>query len=52
MPSPMLSVVVPMFDEEAVIPAFVDRLRPVLDGLDLSYEVVAVDDGSADATAT
>jgi dolichol-phosphate mannosyltransferase len=41
-----------MFNEEAVIPAFVDRLRPVLDGLDLSYEVVAVDDGSADTTAT
>ncbi|HEV7963320.1 MAG TPA: glycosyltransferase family 2 protein [Actinoplanes sp.] len=52
MPSPVLSVVVPMFNEEAVIPAFVDRLRPVLDGLDLSYEVVAVDDGSADTTAT
>jgi len=51
MPSPMLSVVVPMFNEEAVIPIFVDRLRPVLDGLDLPYEVVAVDDGSADQTA-
>jgi glycosyltransferase involved in cell wall biosynthesis len=52
MPSPVLSVVVPMFNEEAVIPAFVDRLRPVLDGLALPYEVVAVDDGSADTTAT
>jgi dolichol-phosphate mannosyltransferase len=41
-----------MFNEEAVIPAFVDRLRPVLDGLALPYEVVAVDDGSADTTAT
>lgn len=47
----MLSVVVPMYDEEAVIPFFVVRLRPVLDGLDLPYEVVAVDDGSRDATA-
>jgi len=52
MPSPMLSVVVPMYNEEAVIPIFVDRLRPVLDGLALPYEVVAVDDGSADKTAT
>ena len=50
MPSPVLSVVVPMFNEEAVIPVFVDRLRPVLDGLDVPYEVVAVDDGSADRT--
>jgi glycosyltransferase involved in cell wall biosynthesis len=52
MPSPTLSVVVPMYNEEAVIPFFVERLRPVLDGLDVSYEVVAVDDGSRDATAT
>jgi glycosyltransferase involved in cell wall biosynthesis len=52
MPSPTLSVVVPMYNEEAVIPFFVERLRPVLDGLDVSYEVVAVDDGSKDATST
>lgn len=50
-PSPALSVVVPMHNEEAVLPLFVERLRPVLDGLDESYEVVAVDDGSTDATA-
>jgi dolichol-phosphate mannosyltransferase len=47
----VLSVVVPMYNEEAVIPALVGRLRPALDGLELSYEVVAVDDGSADRTA-
>ncbi len=47
----VLSVVVPMYNEEAVIPALVGRLRPALDDLDLSYEVVAVDDGSADRTA-
>ena len=48
---PQLSVVVPMFNEEAVIPALVKRLRPVLDGLGMPYEVVAVDDGSSDGTA-
>jgi glycosyltransferase involved in cell wall biosynthesis len=48
---PGLSVVIPMFNEVAVIPALVDRLRPVLDSLGETYEVVAVDDGSADATA-
>ncbi|WP_275980044.1 glycosyltransferase family 2 protein [Couchioplanes caeruleus] len=47
----VLSVVVPMYNEEAVIPALVERLRPVLDGLGAAYEVVAVDDGSADRTA-
>ncbi|MFN2563351.1 MAG: glycosyltransferase family 2 protein [Jatrophihabitans sp.] len=33
-----------------VLPLLVERLRPVLDGIDTTYEVVAVDDGSADAT--
>ncbi|MET8977641.1 glycosyltransferase family 2 protein [Streptomyces sp. NPDC004539] len=45
-----LSVVIPMFDEEEALPALVSRLRPVLDGLGESYEVVAVDDGSTDRT--
>jgi glycosyltransferase involved in cell wall biosynthesis len=49
-PAPRLSVVAPMFNEEAVLPLFVDRLRPVLDRIDARYEVVAVDDGSRDAT--
>jgi dolichol-phosphate mannosyltransferase len=48
---PVLSVVIPMYNEELVIPALIDRLRPALDLLGVSYEVVAVDDGSADATA-
>jgi polyisoprenyl-phosphate glycosyltransferase len=47
-----VSVVIPMYNEEAVIPVLVARLRPVLDSLDVSYEVVAVDDGSADDTAS
>ncbi len=50
-----LSVVVPMYDEEAVLPLFSARLRPVLDalvadGIARSYEVLAVDDGSSDTT--
>ncbi|WP_461169100.1 glycosyltransferase family 2 protein [Arthrobacter sp. Z1-15] len=48
----VLSVVVPMYNEEAVLNQLVSRLRPVLDGLGVPYEVVAVDDGSKDATAT
>jgi polyisoprenyl-phosphate glycosyltransferase len=48
--APLLSVVVPMFDEEAVLPLFAARVRPVLDGMGTPYEVVAVDDGSRDAT--
>jgi dolichol-phosphate mannosyltransferase len=48
--TPVLSVVVPMYDEEAVLPLFAARLRPVLDALGETYEVVVVDDGSRDAT--
>lgn len=47
---PELSVVIPMYDEEPVLPLLVERLRPVLDGLGTAYEVVAVDDGSRDQT--
>ncbi len=47
---PELSVVVPMYNEEQMIPLFFERLRPVLDGLAVTYEVVAVDDGSTDLT--
>jgi polyisoprenyl-phosphate glycosyltransferase len=48
--APVVSIVVPMYDEEAVLPLFAARVRPVLDALGQSYEVVAVDDGSRDAT--
>ncbi|MBO0829997.1 MAG: glycosyltransferase family 2 protein [Streptosporangiales bacterium] len=46
----MLSVVVPMYDEEQVVELFVERLRPVLDAGGEPYEVVVVDDGSRDTT--
>src|SRR6185503_11659158 len=39
-----------MYNEEDALPAFADRLRPLLDGLGVDYEVVAVDDGSGDTT--
>ncbi|MGC4936308.1 glycosyltransferase family 2 protein [Kribbella sp. DT2] len=48
---PVLSVVVPMYDEQEVLPIFFDRMHPLLDSLGISYEVVVVDDGSRDATA-
>ncbi|MFE9205148.1 glycosyltransferase family 2 protein [Micromonospora sp. NPDC007230] len=50
-PQPALSVVVPMFNEAAVLPLLAARLRGVLHGLGEAYEVVAVDDGSTDGTA-
>ncbi|MFC8847163.1 MULTISPECIES: glycosyltransferase family 2 protein [unclassified Micromonospora] len=50
-PEPALSVVVPMFNEESVLPLFARRLRAVLDALGELYEVLVVDDGSTDGTA-
>ncbi len=45
-----LSVVIPIYNEQEVLPLLVARLRPLLDGLGVDYEVVAVDDGSTDLT--
>ena len=43
-----LSVVVPIFNEELNLPALFGRLYPVLDALRRTYEVIFVNDGSAD----
>jgi glycosyltransferase involved in cell wall biosynthesis len=44
----MLTVVVPVFNEEAALPLLHARLRKTLDGLDLPTRVLYVDDGSRD----
>jgi dolichol-phosphate mannosyltransferase len=49
---PTLSVVVPVYDEAAVLPALETRLFPVLEAACPDYEVVFVDDGSADESPT
>jgi len=45
-----LSVVVPIFNEEAVLPLLVERPRRVADAWGVPYEILCVDDGSSDAT--
>jgi undecaprenyl-phosphate 4-deoxy-4-formamido-L-arabinose transferase len=45
---PKLSVVIPVYNEEAVLPTLFARLYPTLDALDISYEIVFVNDGSKD----
>jgi undecaprenyl-phosphate 4-deoxy-4-formamido-L-arabinose transferase len=46
-----LSVVIPVYNEEAVLPALFSRLYPALDALAMTYEVVFVNDGSVDRSA-
>jgi glycosyltransferase involved in cell wall biosynthesis len=46
----LLSVLVPLLNEERGIGALLGHLRPVLDGLGLDWEIVFVDDGSTDHT--
>ena len=45
---PELSVVIPVYNEEAGLAKLFDRLYPALDKLGLPYEIVFVNDGSRD----
>ena len=46
--NPDVSVVIPVYNEQEGLPQLFERLYPALDALGRSYEVVFVDDGSAD----
>jgi undecaprenyl-phosphate 4-deoxy-4-formamido-L-arabinose transferase len=46
-----LSVVIPVYNEEAGLPALFARLYPALDALAVRYEVIFVNDGSRDRSA-
>jgi glycosyltransferase involved in cell wall biosynthesis len=43
-----LSVVFPVYNEEENVPILIDEIARALDGKGWTYEIVAVDDGSAD----
>lgn len=51
MKPPEISVVVPIYNEEAGLPALFARLYPALDALDGDYEIIFIDDGSRDRSA-
>jgi len=51
MSTPQVSIVIPIYNEEAVLPALFARLYPALDRLNRSYEVIFVNDGSVDRSA-
>jgi len=48
---PDVSVVIPVYNEEAVLPALFARLYPALDALKVPYEVIFINDGSRDRSA-
>ncbi len=49
--APLLSVVIPVYNEEAGLQALFDRLYPALDALGIGYEILFVNDGSRDRSA-
>ncbi len=51
MNTPVLSVVIPVYNEEEGLAALFERIYPALDALGLPYELVFVDDGSRDRSA-
>jgi glycosyltransferase involved in cell wall biosynthesis len=48
--NPLLSLVIPVFDEEDSIDLFIDTVVPILERGHLRYELVFVNDGSQDDT--
>lgn len=49
--APEISVVIPVFNEEKVLPQLLERLTRVLERLGRSWESIFVDDGSKDRSA-
>ncbi len=46
----LLSIIVPMYNEEAAFTSLFERLGAVLQNVPLDYEIICVDDGSKDQT--
>jgi undecaprenyl-phosphate 4-deoxy-4-formamido-L-arabinose transferase len=46
----MISLVIPVYNEEANLSHLLERLRPVMQKMGKSYEIIFVDDGSRDNT--
>jgi undecaprenyl-phosphate 4-deoxy-4-formamido-L-arabinose transferase len=49
--APLVSIVIPVYNEEAGLAALFARLYPALDKLAIPYEILFVNDGSADRSA-
>ncbi|MFN7219526.1 MAG: glycosyltransferase [Burkholderiales bacterium] len=51
MSKPVLSIIIPVYNEEEGLPALFARLYPALDKLGVAYEVLFTNDGSRDRSA-
>jgi dolichol-phosphate mannosyltransferase len=49
-PAPILSLVIPCYNEAGNLEALFAALRPALDSLGLTYEIMVTDDGSTDGS--
>jgi glycosyltransferase involved in cell wall biosynthesis len=49
--TPVYSIIIPIYDEEAAIPILLRRLDVLLDQLDAAGEAILVDDGSRDCSS-
>jgi glycosyltransferase involved in cell wall biosynthesis len=46
----LISVVVPVFNEQKAIPIFIKHVIPVLNNIATDFEIIFVNDGSSDET--
>jgi len=46
----MVSLVIPVYNEEENLRSLMERTRPVMQGMGRPYEIVLVDDGSRDGS--
>ena len=51
MNTPLISVVIPVYNEEPGLPTLFSRLYPALDRLASTYEIIFINDGSTDRSA-
>jgi len=48
----MISLVIPVYNEEENLNKLIERIRPVMQSMDRPYEIILIDDGSRDNSLT